>query len=155
MEKVNNQLCIGNESGLFVTCWLGILTFSTGELRFVNAGHPYPLLCKSGEVSFLQEKSGLVLGYMENLPYKEHCLRLEKGDRIFIYSDGITEATNKDEELFRFALKDKLHQPYREKLIPGLSEIINNTPIVNFDGDFIPENNYLICGDNLSFKISL
>lgn len=100
MEKVNNQLCIGNESGLFVTCWLGILTFSTGELRFVNAGHPYPLLCKSGEVSFLQEKSGLVLGYMENLPYKEHCLRLEKGDRIFIYSDGITEATNKDEELF-------------------------------------------------------
>ena len=99
-EITNNQLCNGNETGLFVTCWLGILTFSTGELRFVNAGHPYPVLYHAGEFSFVRTKPNFVLGGMEGLPYKEHSITLEKGDRIFVYTDGVTEATDSKEELF-------------------------------------------------------
>ena len=99
-DRANNQLCKNNDSGLFVTCWLGIFCFSTGELRFVNAGHPYPVLYHEGEFSYLREKPNFVLGGMEGLPYKEHAITLSKGDRIFVYSDGVTEATNSENELF-------------------------------------------------------
>ena len=101
-ERANNHLCKGNDSGLFVTCWLGIFCFSTRELRFVNAGHPFPVVFKkdSGSFEFLKEKPGFILGGMENVKYKEYSITLEKGERIFIYTDGVTEATNKNEELF-------------------------------------------------------
>ncbi|MBR4386270.1 MAG: SpoIIE family protein phosphatase [Treponema sp.] len=98
--RANNQLCKGNETGLFVTCWLGILCFSTGELRFVNAGHPYPIVFGRGEFSFLKTKPNFVLGGMEDFSYEEHCISLSKGDRIFVYSDGVTEAANSKTELF-------------------------------------------------------
>ena len=101
-ETTNNQLCKGNETGLFVTCWLGILTFSTGELRFVNAGHPYPVVYRkeSDEFSYLKTHPNFVLAGMDDLPYKEHSITLNRGDRIFVYSDGVTEATDAKEELF-------------------------------------------------------
>ena len=99
-ERANNQLCKGNDSGLFVTCWLGIFCFSTGELRFVNAGHPAPVLFQNGEFSYLKTKANFVLGGMEDFPYVEHAIKLSKGDRIFVYSDGVTEATNDKNELF-------------------------------------------------------
>ncbi len=99
-SATNDQLCKGNESGLFVTCWLGILTFSTGELRFVNAGHPYPVLYHKGEFSFVKTKPNFVLGGMEGLPYTEHTITMEKGDRLLVYTDGVTEATDAKEELF-------------------------------------------------------
>ena len=99
-DRANNQLCKNNDSGLFVTCWLGIFCFSTGELRFVNAGHPYPVLYHEGEFSYLREKPNFVLGGMEDFPYVEHTITLSKGDRIFVYSDGVTEATNSEKQLF-------------------------------------------------------
>ncbi|MBR1911143.1 MAG: serine/threonine-protein phosphatase, partial [Treponema sp.] len=85
-----------------VTCWFGIFCFSTRELRFVNAGHPFPVIFKkdSDSFEFLKEKPGFVLGGMENVQYKEYSVTLERGERIFIYTDGVTEATNKNEELF-------------------------------------------------------
>ena len=96
----NDHLCNGNSAELFVTCWLGILTFSTGELRFVNAGHPYPVLFHDGEFGFIKEKPNFVLGGMPGIPYKEHSLTLNKGDRLFVYSDGVTEATSGAKKLF-------------------------------------------------------
>ncbi|MBQ9281213.1 MAG: SpoIIE family protein phosphatase [Treponema sp.] len=99
-EATNNQLCKGNESDLFVTCWLGILAFSTGELRFVNAGHPYPVLCHEGDFSYVKTSPNFVLGGMEGIPYKEHSIKLVKGDRLFVYTDGVTEATDANKELF-------------------------------------------------------
>ena len=99
-SATNDQLCKGNESGLFVTCWLGILTFSTGELRFVNAGHPYPVLYHDGEFSYVKTKPNFVLGGMEGLPYTEHSITMKKGDRLLVYTDGVTEATDANEELF-------------------------------------------------------
>ncbi|WP_294429000.1 PP2C family protein-serine/threonine phosphatase [uncultured Treponema sp.] len=99
-EVANEQLCKGNDSGLFVTCWLGILTFSTGELRFVNAGHPSPVLFHNGEFSYIKTKPNFVLGGMEGIHFTEHSMTLEKGDRLFVYSDGVNEATDSNEQLF-------------------------------------------------------
>ena len=96
----NDQLCAGNETGLFVTCWLGIFTFSTGQLVFVNAGHPSPVLYHDGKFDYLRSKPNLVLGGMEGVPYTEHLVTLSKGDRLFVYTDGVTEATDINEELF-------------------------------------------------------
>ena len=100
LERANVQLCKGNESGLFVTVWLGIYTFSTGELKFANAGHPFPVLYQNDEYSFLKTKPNFVLGSMEYIPYDEHSITLNKSDRIFIYTDGVTEATDSDNQLF-------------------------------------------------------
>ena len=98
--KTNNELCKGNETGLFVTCWLGIITLTSGELCYVNAGHPYPVLYHNGEFSYVKSKPNFVLGGMEGLPYAEHSLKLEKGDRLLVYTDGVTEATDANEVLF-------------------------------------------------------
>ena len=98
--KTNNELCKGNETGLFVTCWLGIIKLSTGDLCYVNAGHPYPVLYHNGDFSYVKSKPNFVLGGMEGLPYAEHNIRLEKGDRLLVYTDGVTEATDSNEVLF-------------------------------------------------------
>ena len=99
-EHVNNILCEGNESGLFVTCWMGILTLSTGELAFANAGHTSPIIAQNGEVKFLNTKPNLMLAGMEGIKYTRHTLTLNTDDRLFVYTDGITEATNADNELY-------------------------------------------------------
>ena len=99
-ERVNNELCEGNDAGLFVTCWMGILTISTGELKFVNAGHTFPILHNANSVEFLKSKPDLMLAGMEGMRYNEHSVKLVKGDRLFVYTDGVTEATNAREELY-------------------------------------------------------
>ena len=99
-EHVNNTLCEGNESGLFVTCWMGILEISTGKLTFANAGHTSPVLCKDGIVSYLQTKPNLMLAAMEGIPYKNHEITINSGDKLFVYTDGVTEATDKNNKLY-------------------------------------------------------
>jgi len=101
-NRANTHLCERNEAGLFVTCWLGIYTFSTKTLRFVNAGHCAPIVYKKADdtFSYLKTKPNFVLGGMEGVKYSEHTISLSKGDRIFVYTDGVTEATDKNNELF-------------------------------------------------------
>ena len=98
--KTNNKLCEGNESNLFVTAWLGILDLKSGELKYVNAGHPHPILYHGGQFSYLTEKPNFILAGMSGVPYKEYSLQIEKDDRLFIYTDGVTEATDSNEKLF-------------------------------------------------------
>ena len=99
-EHVNNILCEGNDSGLFVTCWMGILTLSTGRLDFANAGHTFPIIKSEGQIKYLSTKPNLMLAAMEGIPYTNHTLTMKRGDRLFIYTDGITEATNAYDELY-------------------------------------------------------
>lgn len=98
--KTNCKLCEGNESNLFVTAWLGILDLKTGDLKYVNAGHPQPVLYHKGEFTYLTEKPNFILGGMSGVKYTEHSLKLEKNDRLFVYTDGVTEATRRDNTLF-------------------------------------------------------
>ena len=89
----NNELCRNNEE-MFVTVWLGILELPTGHLTFANAGHETPLLRHNGVFSYVQQKSGFILGGMEDIKYKNQELFLRPGDLFFQYTDGVPEATN-------------------------------------------------------------
>lgn len=98
---VNQTLCENNEAGLFVTAWLGILTISTGDLVYTNAGHNPPLLGrKDGDFEYLKVRSGLVLAGMEGIKYKEAQLKLDSKDTLYLYTDGVTEATDIYENMY-------------------------------------------------------
>ncbi len=99
-KNVNNQLCENNEQNMFVTAWMGILNINTGELTYVNAGHNPPLLKHQDTYRQLKSKPGFVLGGMKNIEYTQEKIQLNTGDRIFLYTDGITEAINENEEFF-------------------------------------------------------
>lgn len=99
--QTNAQLCEGNDAGLFVTAWMGILEISTGKFIYVNAGHNPPLLKRAGgQFEWLKSRPGFVLAGMEGVRYRENSLQLEPGDRLYLYTDGVTEATNGAQELF-------------------------------------------------------
>ena len=97
----NEKLCENNESGMFVTAWMGKLDLSTGKLSFANAGHNPPIIVHAnGECEYLKSRTGFVLAGMEGMRYRSNEMTLEKGDRIFLYTDGVTEATDEKETLY-------------------------------------------------------
>ncbi len=99
--EVNNSLCENNTNSMFVTAWVGVLTVSTGMLVFVNAGHCRPLIkAKDGSCDYETGGKGFVLAGMEDTDYAENRIRLKKGDRLLLYTDGVTEATDPDDELY-------------------------------------------------------
>ena len=99
--KANEKLCENNESGMFVTAWMGILDLNTGVLHYANAGHNPPLLKRSsGEFEYLKTRAGFVLAGMEGIRYRMGELNLSSGDRLFLYTDGVTEATNTNNQLY-------------------------------------------------------
>ena len=101
LEKVNNQLCENNDAEMFVTVWLGILEISTGKMKCANAGHEYPaLMRRDGAFQLFKDKHGLVLAGMEGARYREYALELNEGDRLFVYTDGVPEATNAETVLY-------------------------------------------------------
>ena len=101
LEKVNNQLCENNEAEMFVTVWLGIYEISSGRLVAANAGHEYPVMKRRGkEFELVKDRHGFVLAGMENTRYKEYELLLSPGDKLYLYTDGVPEATNAQNELF-------------------------------------------------------
>lgn len=101
LKDVNNQLCEGNDSMLFVTVWLGIMTISTGHIVSACAGHEYPAVCRAGEgFSLITDKHGPPLAVMEGMRYRETEIDLNHGDALFLYTDGVTEATDAALELF-------------------------------------------------------
>ena len=109
--SVNKRLCEGNDADLFVTAWLGILDLTNGELQFVNAGHNPPLICQNGEFRYLKAPAGFVLAGIDEFVYKKNVITMQPGDRVFLYTDGVTEATNLVEELYgEKRLKDFLNQ---------------------------------------------
>lgn len=97
----NNSLCGGNDAGMFVTAMQGGLNLETGNLELVNAGHNPPIIRHAdGTIEVRKMKAGFVLAGMEDIPYRSVSMKLEPGDSIFLYTDGVTEATNKENELF-------------------------------------------------------
>lgn len=98
---VNNLLCEANSEGLFITAFEGVLDLVTGEFNFVNAGHEMPFVCKAdGAFEPYKIRPGFVLAGMEGMRYRAGSMILEPGDKIFQYTDGVTEATNIHNELY-------------------------------------------------------
>ena len=97
----NNGLCEGNDAGMFVTAWQGNIDLDTGHVNYANAGHNPPVVKRAdGTVEYLRGKVGLVLAGMEGVPYKPQEFDLNPGDMLYLYTDGVTEATDKDNQLF-------------------------------------------------------
>ena len=122
--RVNKMLCDGNDTGLFITSWFGILDLKTGKIEFVNAGHNPPLLFskKTNRFDFIKTKPNLVLAGMENTTYKKEELKIEKGDRIFLYTDGVVEANNINNELYT---EERLQEFLNNHLDLNVEETIN------------------------------
>ena len=101
LESVNRQVCETNQEDMFVTAWIGVLEISAGRLTAANAGHEYPALkTPDGSFTLFKDKHGFVVGGMEDVTYREYELRLKPGTKLFVYTDGVPEATNGSKELF-------------------------------------------------------
>lgn len=101
LEKVNNQLCENNEAGMFVTVWMGIMDIQSGKVICANAGHEYPAIKRAnGEFELLKDRHGFVLAGMEGARYREYEIQLEENDILYVYTDGVAEATDANDVLF-------------------------------------------------------
>ena len=133
--NANFNLCEGNDAGMFVTAWMGFLNLETGELVYVNAGHNSPLLRKDGGFyEFLEGPKGFVLGGFEGVVYKEQRTVLKPGDSIFLYTDGVVEATNREGKLYG---DDRLYiciNKHREAYPKELCDLIRDDVDVFYDG---------------------
>ena len=120
LTTVNNQICSNNREEMFVTVWLGILDLKSGILTAANAGHEKPIIKHpDGNFELFTDKHGFVIGGISGLKYKEYEIPLEKGAKIFLYTDGVAEATNKEEELFGL-----------DKTVDALNEVKDESPYV-------------------------
>ena len=101
LRRTNDSICSNNEAQMFVTVWLGILELSTGCLTAANAGHEFPALRQpNGQFELYKDKHGFVIGGMEGVRYKEYEIQLEPGSKLFVYTDGVAEATSAEKELY-------------------------------------------------------
>lgn len=101
LVKTNDALYEGNEAEMFVTAWIGILDLSTGVMQCSNAGHEYPAIKhKDGSYELIKDKHSLPLAAMPGLKAKPYEIQLEPGDKLFVYTDGVPEATNEQEEQY-------------------------------------------------------
>ena len=134
-EIVNNQLCENNEAGMFVTAFMGILNVRTGQFTYVNAGHNPPcLINEKGQVQFLNSIPGFVLAGIENMPYQQGELILKKGEKLFFYTDGVTEAMNQKQELYGNERLLLALEKAKEKSPQELLEYLKQQLIVFADG---------------------
>ena len=129
--KANQKLCENNESGMFVTAWMGILDIPSGKLTFANAGHNPPLLKHANQTfEYIKTRAGFVLAGMEGVNYRINEITLNKGDRLFLYTDGVPEATNETNELYGekrlLAFMNKNLDVEPTKLLPQLKTNIDN-----------------------------
>ena len=107
LTVANEKLCEGNDAGMFVTAWMGILNVKTGKVLYANAGHCLPLVKRAdGTYEYLKTRTGLVLAGMEGIRYRKYEIDLEPGDSIYLYTDGVTEATDANNVLYG---DDRLH----------------------------------------------
>ena len=100
LDRINKQICKTNKANMFVTVWLGILEISTGRLTASSAGHEFPIVNTDGKFELLKDKHGMPIGAFKKAKYKDYELTLKKGDSIFLYTDGVAEATDADNKLF-------------------------------------------------------
>jgi len=126
MSYVNNLLCSESVSSMFVTVFYGVLDLQTGIIEYSNAGHNPPYIIKpNGDVIELEKTGGLVLGAMEDFEFNVKTLKMETGDSLVLFTDGVTEAFNAADELYSEERLVELLKPLSEKPIKEIVEIIN------------------------------
>ena len=118
LRRANNAICSNNGAKMFITVWLGILDLKTGRLTASNAGHEYPVLRQAGgKYELIKDKHGFVIGGVKGISYTEYDLDLKPGARLFLYTDGVPEATNAENELFG-----------TDRMVDALNTALDQTP---------------------------
>ncbi len=118
LTAANSTICSSNREHMFVTVWLGILELSTGKLTAANAGHEYPVLMQpDGRFDIYKDKHGFVIGGMAGLKYKEYSVEMKPGSKLFLYTDGVPEATDSENQLFG-----------TERMVAALNEKSDGSP---------------------------
>ena len=126
LTTVNNRICNNNKANMFVTVWLGILELSTGKLVFANAGHEDFALKKGSGFKLNKTKHNIPVGVMEDFEYKNNEIILSKGDKIFLYTDGLPEASNSELQMFNLdRMVDTLNEFKDVNTKELLSEVTN------------------------------
>ena len=135
MAFVNNNICEHNEANLFVTIWLGILEISTGRLTFVNAGHEEPALYrKGGSFELYKTKHNVAVGVFPDIEYTNYDIHLGRGDKLFVYTDGVPEATDMFDKLYTTGRMLEALNKYRDGSPQEILEGINKS-VKEFVGD--------------------
>lgn len=129
LQKTNEALCSNNKTEFFVTIWIGIVELSTGKVTAANAGHEYPVLMQNGKFEILRDKHCIVVGGVPEAVYKEYTFDLRPGDKIFIYTDGVTEAEDSGNKFFGMdrlvtALNHNARKP-PEGIVKGLGKALD------------------------------
>lgn len=135
LRDVNEQLCEGNEADMFVTAWLAVIDLNTGEGFATNAGHENPALChSSGNFELIKNKHSLAVAVMDGANFREHGFKLEAGDTLFIYTDGVPEASNSNDEMFG---TDRMIEVLNNNRDESLNSIIDSmrSEIIKFTGE--------------------
>lgn len=128
--QINNELYEGNESCMFVSVFIAVIHILTGQVEYLNAGHTHPLLDSGSGYTFLRPETNVVLGVRKNFHFTTQTLNLKSGNRLFLYSDGVTEAENNNSELYG---EDRLQQTLSHRFISAdntLNDVFEN--IQNF-----------------------
>ena len=135
MAFVNNNICEHNEANLFVTIWLGILEISTGRLTFVNAGHEEPALYrKGGSFELYKTKHNVAVGVFPDIEYTNYDIHLGRGDKLFVYTDGVPEATDMFDKLYTTGRMLEALNKYRDGSPQEILEGMNKS-VKEFVGD--------------------
>lgn len=100
VRKINNILCDGNTTNLFITAFIGIVHINENKLEYVNCGHEPILMKKNNLYDTIEEKGGIPLGLVTDFEYESDYISLNEGDAFFLYTDGVSEAQDKDSNLF-------------------------------------------------------
>ena len=131
LTTLNDRICKRNIANMFVTVWLGKLNLKTGVLTFANAGHNDAIICRHGKKFEIKKTPhDLVIAAMEDVQYSEHQIKLQKGDKLFLYTDGVVEATNANNELFTEARMREALSKLRSKspsdILKGMKHSIDS-----------------------------
>ena len=137
LERVNDQISMNTFEEMFVTVWLGVLDLKTGVLTAANAGHEYPILMSpEGNFKLFRDKHGLVIGGMAGYHYREYQIRLEPGSRLFLYTDGLPEASDAENRMFGIErslkalneVKDRPPRAVLEHVAESVSAFVGSAP---------------------------
>ena len=130
LTSVNKQICLNNQDEMFVTVWLGIFDLKTGILKAANAGHEKPVIKQAdGQFEILNDKHGFVVGWNKDAVYTEYQVKLKKGSKIFVYTDGVPEATSSEGQFGFEKMMDVLNQNQEkapDEILKAMQEEINN-----------------------------
>lgn len=130
MERVNDQICESNTEEMFVTVWLGVLDLKTGIVTAVNAGHEFPVLKEpEGGFELVRDKHDFVIGGMPELKYREYELQMKPGSKLFLYTDGLPEATNAENEMFgterMLSVLNTVSEESPETILPAVKKAVD------------------------------